>query len=102
MKIINEMALTRSVAIDRCISFGKQFLIHFDKIYNNPKSISREHWETEMDNCWNEVKSIILKQNSRKLSVSNLHDWFFSAGQDPSDFFTHKPLYKEEDCYDEL
>lgn len=102
MKLIFEMAYSRTDAMDRCQSLGKQFLAHFNKIYNDPSSESREHWETEMDNWWNQVKNIVLKQNNRRLSVSNLHDWFFSAGQNPTDFFTSDNIFDEEDCYDKL
>ena len=102
MKLMFEMAYSRMDAIDRCEALGKQFLNHFNKIYNDPINESREHWETEMYNWWNQVKNIVLKQNNRKLSISNLHDWFFSAGQDPIDFFTSENKFDEEDCYDQL
>lgn len=102
MKLMFEMAYSRTDAMDRCQSLGKQFLTHFNKIYTDPSNESREHWEMEMDNWWSQVKNIVLKQNNRKLSISNLHDWFFSAGQNPIDFFTSENKFDEEDCYDQL
>ena len=102
MKLIMEMAYSKNDAIEICSSLGKRFLEHFDKIYNEPKSISRRHWETEMNSWWEKVKSIVLKQNNRKLSISNLHDWFFSAGENPIDFFTGEDKFEEEDVFDEF
>ena len=99
MKLFLEMAITRSEALDRCQELGKQFIIHFDKIYNEPTSQARNHWESEMNTWWDKVKDITLKGNKKVLSFSNLHDWFFTACQNIEDFMTSEDKETEEEVY---
>ena len=37
-ELLNEMAMSRADAIDRCISLGKKFLEHFHKVYTEPNA----------------------------------------------------------------
>ena len=38
------------------------------------------HHCIEMDAWWNKVKSIVLKPTKKKISKSQLKDWFFEVG----------------------
>lgn len=88
MKNINkykifEMAYSRSDAIDRCASLGKQFIKHFIKIMdaggiNDPDFI--HHCDIEMFSWLNEVKNIRLKPKNKALNSEYLMDWFFTTG----------------------
>lgn len=92
LKILNEMALSRSDAIDLCIGLGKQFIEHYRKISNNDCSFY--HHVQEMQSWWDRVKRISLKPRSRRITDINLVDWFFTAGGDIEE-------YLEEDLIDE-
>lgn len=96
---LTEMAMSRTDAIDRCQSLGKQFITHFDKIYNESDKEVRSHWESEMNTFWEKVKDIKLKGNKNSLSFSNLHDWFFTACQNAEDFMTAEDKEAEEELY---
>lgn len=78
---LNEMAITRSEAIDKCYSFGKQFIEHFHKIMSEGKSADEfKHHCKEMQNFYDYVKQITLKQNNKKLPIDYLINWFFTIG----------------------
>lgn len=96
---LNEMAMSRTDAIDRCENLGKQFIIHFDKVYNESDKEVRFHWESEMNNFWGKVKDIKLKGNKNSLSFSNLYDWFFTACQNVEDFMSSADKETEEEVY---
>ena len=34
IRVLNEMALSREIAVDRCIGLGRRFIEHFKKIYD--------------------------------------------------------------------
>lgn len=85
MKIthLNEMALNRSDAIDRCCNQGKQFIEHFHKgVHEGVNSNSFQHHCTEMQAFWDNVKFIVLQQNKKQISSDNLLNWFFLCGSD--------------------
>ena len=96
---LNDMALSRTDAIDRCISLGKNFIEHFDKIYNNPDSEAFNHWAKEMKGWLNQVKEIKLKPKNNYILKGQLRDWFFTAGAVPEDFMLN-PTDKEIQMYD--
>lgn len=96
-----DMALSRSDAMDRCISLGKKFIEHFDKIYKNPKSRDVNHWINEMNAWFQKVKEIKLKESNKPILNGNLRDWFFTAGANPQDFMNN-PTYKECEDYDKF
>lgn len=77
---INEMAFHRSEAIDRCCTLGKKFTKHFEKIYMNRDSESFNHWASEMQAWFNEVHDIVLKHSNKRISTTQLMDWFFTRG----------------------
>lgn len=87
MKVIKEMAITRSDAIDKCISLGKQFISHFDKIYSDPNNIDVEHWSKEMQTWYNSINEIMLKNNHKYLTIPQKIDWFFEFGSSYEDYF---------------
>lgn len=83
MNKIMEMSYSRSDAIDRCASLGKQFVKHFIKVMdlgdiNDPDFI--HHCDVEMAAWLNDVKSIRLKSNNKPLNSEYLMDWFFTIG----------------------
>ena len=100
MKLLNEMAMTRPDAIDICISLGKKFIEHYHKIYLEPSSQSRNHWITEMQNWYDKVKQIKLKQNTKPLLTGQIRDWFLTAGAYPEDFVDMDDT--EQQKYDEF
>ena len=94
-----DMALTRQDAIDRCISLGKKFIEHFDKIYNDRNNNAFNHWAKEMKTWLNQVKEIKLKPKNNYILNGQLRDWFFTAGAAPEDFMLN-PDDKELRMYD--
>ena len=97
---INDMALSRTDAMDRCIALGKRFIEHFDKMYHGDKQTAN-HWLSEMDSWYKQVKQIKLKENNKEILKGDLRDWFFTAGANPQDFMTN-PDYEELKAYDEF
>ena len=98
-----EMALSRSDAIITCVPLGKKFIKHFHKLYNNPNDDSVNHWITEMDAFYKEVKEIRLKPKSKHLLNVQLNDWFFTAGADVKDFMEKDNTSEEElEVYDKF
>ena len=90
----NEMAMSKSDAIDRCISLGTKFIEHFHKVYTNPQSESLNHWvNAEMQPWLNAIRNITLKPNNKHLLCVQISDWFLTAGSNYSDLIT--------DCDDE-
>lgn len=98
---IVDMALSRVDAMDRCISLGKRFIEHFDKIYKNPNDSSVQHWKGEMKGWLDSVKEIKLKNTNKPLLNTELHDWFFTAGANVGDFIK-SPLTDEITAYDKF
>lgn len=83
------MAIDRNTAIDKCISYGKQFVIHFDKIYNEPHSTYVKHWCKEMQTWYDTVSDFVLKHNKRHLVGAEKYDWFYSFGSSYEEFFDY-------------
>lgn len=83
---LNEMSLSRSDAMDRCISLGEKFIEYFHNIYHNRNSTDINHWISEMSSWYNSVKKIRLKSTNKPLLINNLMDWFFTAGSNPEEF----------------
>lgn len=98
---IEDMALSRSDAMERCISLGKKFIEHFDKIYKDPNCQAVNHWTSEMQGWLNNVREIKLKTTNKTLLDGNLRDWFFTAGALPEDFMTNA-IYEELEAYDKF
>lgn len=94
-----DIVLSRTDAMDRCISLGKKFIQHFDKIYKHPESDARIHWMTEMESWYKKVKEIKLKQSNDYILSGELRDWFFTAGANPQDFMQN-PTNEELKIYD--
>lgn len=98
---IQDMALSRADAMERCISLGKKFIQHFDKIYKNPNDNSVQHWKGEMKGWLNSVKEIKLKNTNKPLLNTEIHDWFLTAGANVGDFIK-SPLANEIEAYDKF
>lgn len=98
---VNDMALSRTDAMDRCISLGKKFIEHFDKVYKNPNDSARNHWLSEMNTWWKSVKEIKLKNTNKPPLNGEYRDWFFTAGANPEDFMK-APTYMESKSYDDF
>ena len=84
---IDEMALSRGDAIDRCINLGKQFIEHFHKVYvEEIESRDFNHHCQEMQSWYDSVSSIRLKTNNKFLTNTQLIDWFFTLGANVEDY----------------
>ena len=90
MKVLKEMAYTRSDAIDRCASLGSKFIEHFIKCQTEKDLGTIGHHLSEMDAWWESVKSIRLKPSTKPLSPTQLVDWFFTAGSSVEDMLPDK------------
>lgn len=78
---LNEMTLERNDAIIKCGSLGRQFIEHFHKIVKSGKSAQDfNHHCSEMQNWWDDVRVIVLKCNKKTISMTQLLDWFLTAG----------------------
>ena len=84
---LNEMAYSRADAIERCANLGKQFIIHFDKIYNESNNNTKQHHAKEMQTWLDDISKIRLTYNNKPLNEKNIYDWFITIGQLISDLF---------------
>lgn len=96
---LNEMAYSRADAMERCYSLGKRFIEHFDKIYKEPKSQAVNHWCGEMQNWYNKIRDITLKPNNKHLNRTQMRDWFYTFGSDPTEYFDS---LDENEVYEEF
>lgn len=101
---LNEMALDRSDAIDRCVRLGRQFIAHFEKIYNNPHLETVHHWAKKMQSWFDEIDRIKLRGKSRSLSLPQKINWFYSCGEYYEEIFDNdtNKIEMYEDFIDEL
>lgn len=91
MENLLEMSLEKNKAIDRCISLGKQFTKHFDKLYRDPDNPAKNHWIEEMRNWLDDINLITLKPNARHLNHANKMDWFYTVGS------SYETLFSDDD-----
>ena len=85
---ITEMATTRSDAIETCINLSKKFVEHFKKGYaEGVTSPTFHHHCSEMQRWWNTVNHFVFRHNNRRISPSELIDWFFLGGSDIDTLF---------------
>lgn len=97
-----DMAMEQSKAIDKCSSLGKQFVKHFEKIYEegiNSKNFL--HHCKEMRNWYDDCRNIILKTNNKPISKQNLIDWFFSCCGYGSQYML-RPTEEKEILYEDF
>lgn len=99
-QMLNEMALDRQDAIDKCRSLGKKFIAHFEKIYNNPYSQTVHHWCQEMQSWYDNISEIVLAYNKKKLSVYQKIEWFYNFGSSHDLYFNHN--FDKMEKYQEL
>lgn len=85
MMQLNEMALSRADAMERCYSLGIKFIEHFHKIYTNPADVSVNHWENEMQGWFNSIRRLKLKTTGKPLLNRQIIDWFLTACAFPED-----------------
>lgn len=85
--VVNEQAMTRRDAMDRCISLGNQFIEHFDKIYNDKDEDTIKHHAQEMQGWLEQINRIKLTHNNRFIPFDKKIDWFFTAGSDADTLF---------------
>lgn len=97
--LFRDMALSRNDAMKRCMDLSKNFIEHFDKIYNSPISDAKSHWTKEMQAWLDSVLSIKLKSTNKPLCLQQLMDWFFTQGSDSETLFENN---KEGGCYDDF
>ena len=97
---LHEMAYSIQQAITKCNGLAKRFIEHFEKAYNDSVFSNNFHHHChEMQVWWNDAKDIRLKTNNKKVSNTNLMDWFFTNGSTPEEFFTDETMI---DVYNEF
>lgn len=81
--ILNEMAISRSDAIDKCEELGIKFIEYFEKIIKEPKSSSVNHWMNEMQKWLDRINKFVLTQNKKLIPTGDKINWFFNANSTP-------------------
>lgn len=88
---INEMATDKSSAIESCRSLGRRFIEHFIKLVDEtPTGLNFKHHCNEMQTWYSDAESIILKYNNKKISNTQLSDWFFTCGETTENLMSNK------------
>lgn len=100
LSTLNEMALTKRDAMNRCLDLSIEFVKHFDKIYNDIDNDAINHWASEMQSWLDKVLSIKLSYNNKSLSLQQKMDWFFTSGSDSETLF--KDNFTEAEVYDDF
>lgn len=83
-----------------CRDIGKPFIKHFHKcmrdLENNDIDMFHHH-SCEMQSWWNDVSTMKLSYNNKKLSVDQLINWFFTAGSDIEEMIDvrYQDIYEE-------
>lgn len=96
---ISEFADSQQSIIANCTNLGTQFAHHFNKIMDEgTESQYFSYHCNELQNFFNQINNVKFKHNNKRLTIENLIDWFFTAGQNIED------VVKEQyvDAYDEL
>lgn len=100
LQLMNEMAMTRSDAIEICMSLGEKFIDHFKKIHLKGKDdINFSHHCQELQSWYDKINRIILKTNNRELSKIQKIDWFFTCGSSLEYLFNNEQM---ENKYEEF
>lgn len=81
--ILNEMAISRSDAIDKCEELGIKFIEYFEKTIKEPKSSSVNHWMNEMQGWLDRINKFVLTQNKKLILTGDKINWFFNANSTP-------------------
>lgn len=97
---LNEQAMVKADAMERCFSLAEKFIEHFDKIYNDIDSKSINHWASEMQTWLNQILDIKLKATNKALSLQQKMDWFFTKGSDSATLFSNNAT--EAEVYDDF
>ena len=95
---LSEMAYTRGHAIELCSNLSNKFSEHFLKVMKSGiESPDFKHHCSEMQAWFNKVSSIRLKPDSKKITKTNIMDWFITDGRTPEDFIPEEYVDKYED-----
>ena len=103
MKIKQE-AQSRADTIEIVIPHGKEFVKHFNKIYQenmikyNPNNDRIHHWVSEMQSHYNFVRELKLSYNKKYLNEKQMFNWFAEAGSTADEWFPNKDK-KEYNIY---
>lgn len=73
---IAEMAYDRNYIIEKCYGYGKQFIEHFDKLWND-KADDINHHLSEMQAWYDKARTYKLKSNNKTINTRQMFDWFF-------------------------
>lgn len=88
---INSSAVDKAAAIERCRHLGRRFIEHFIKLVEEtPNDLNFKHHCKEMQTWYNDAESIILKYNNKKISNTQLSDWFFTCGETTENLMSNK------------
>jgi len=86
-------------AMDVCIFNGIKFIKYFSMIYLDFESSKKEGIINKMQDMFDDISSIKLKETNRIIESNYLIDSFFSAGAVPSDFMIN-PTDLQAQTYD--
>lgn len=99
--ILNEMSIKRNEAFSKCIDLSAPFIEHFSKVYDEGVgSPTFHHHCSEMQSWWNTVNNFVFRHNNKRISQSELIDWFFLGGSDTETLFKGNPT--KEDVYNDF
>lgn len=97
---LDEMALDRDKLIDRCMSLGRKFIDHYHEIYRlGAEDRDYDHHCGELQGWYASVKDLVFKHNHKKISKTQLIDWFFTRGSSIEELF---PEDREAEIYEEF
>lgn len=73
---LQEMAIEKKLAMDRCISLSPRFVEHFVEICLEDNSGTKHHHTQEMQSWYNQIKTLVFKHNKKPINVKQIYDWF--------------------------
>lgn len=95
------MSIKRNEAFSKCIDLSVPFIEHFSKVYDESVgSPTFHHHCSEMQSWWNTVNNFVFRHNNKRISQSELIDWFFLGGSDTETLF--KGNTTKEDVYNDF
>lgn len=87
---IQDMAYSRKDIFEKVTNLAPRFVEHFDKIWQYPQSMARNHWASEMQAWLNKVLSYRVKESNKPLSLQQKMDWFFTNGSESETLFNDR------------
>lgn len=96
---INSSAVDKAAAIERCRHLGRRFVKYFINLTRETSlGVSFNYCCKEMQILYDEAESVVLNYTNKKLSNTQLSDWFLTCGEAVEDIITNKYI----DVYEEF